>query len=176
GRTAAEVVRCAGDEGAALLPGAAPVVGSGRVERVELRAVRRVYAVLAGAVIAERCVGLRVRGLDSRQVGLESDGRVIEYPAYQRAGEHHRAWMQLSVLARTRVRSRPVEPVGLAVVVAVGGEAPVDLHHAGVGTGDAVGVIAVQRRSWEPADAQLKLASSARQFSKWPISSENDTL
>ena len=74
GGTAAEVVRGERQVLSALLPGARTVPDRRGVERVELRAVRRVHAVRAGRPVAERRVGLRVRGLDARQVGLERDG------------------------------------------------------------------------------------------------------
>ena len=58
----------------------------GGVERVELRAGRRVDAVGTGSPVTERRVGLRVRGFDAREVGLEGDGRVI-LSVGRRAGE-----------------------------------------------------------------------------------------
>src|SRR5689334_25316399 len=72
--TTAEIVRGEWQVLPALLPGARTVPDRRGVERVELRAVRRVHAVRAGVPVAERRVELRVRGLDPRQVGLEGDG------------------------------------------------------------------------------------------------------
>src|SRR6185437_492196 len=72
--TAAEIVRGERQVLSALLPGARTVPDRRGVERIELRAVRRVHAVRAGVPVAERRVELRVRGLDAGQVGLERDG------------------------------------------------------------------------------------------------------
>src|SRR6185437_4494301 len=72
--TATEIVRGERQVLPALLPRARTVPDRRGVERVELRAVRRVHAVRARVPVAERRVELRVRGLDAGQVGLERDG------------------------------------------------------------------------------------------------------
>src|SRR5204862_3591 len=94
-----------------------PVRRPGRVDRVEVRAGRRVDAAIAGEPVA---VPAEVRRLDPRQVGFEGDTLVVSRAVEERAREHDRAWVVLLVLPTVRVRPSPHRLVRRAVEVVVG--------------------------------------------------------
>ena len=82
--------------------------------------------------------------------------------------------MVLRVLPAVRIRSRPDRLVE-AVEVVVGRDAAADRHEQRDGGAEAAVVVVVEL-CLAVARAVAALASTALQYSKWPISSEKATL
>src|SRR5439155_23553245 len=120
-----------------LLPGAGAPAPVGRVDRVELRARRRIDAALAGRAVA--------RQLDRGQIRLERDALVVQ-PVRERAREPERLGMELPVASWIRERPRPVTQVRRAVEVELALEAAADLDQQRRARVEAERVVAVLLR------------------------------
>src|SRR6266536_318291 len=142
GRRSSEGLLGPRDVGPAELPEAAGVVAvAGGVERVEVRAWRRVDAVRTGVAVAGAA---EVGRLDAGQVGLERHPAVVAPAVERRAGEQDRPWVQPAVLGGVGQRPRPGGLVGHPVEVVVGAGAAADLDAQRLVGGVAADVVTVR--------------------------------